>query len=451
MSEKKTGIKRGILGICKKYVDFVERATCGSSVPGKEDILYWREKLFTKFITFLLPTCLIALVPGVFMAFKGGFLAIAYADLLAVCSIAVVSLNAKLSLPFRKGFVIVILYVLSIALIIDLSLLGPGIVYLLALSVLITVIFPRLLGYWSVAANFFICLGCALIIHFKLLDSAFTRDYELGTWIAVSSNLIFLSFVIVIIVSNTIKGFENLISREHTTNNELQAEIIKVANINSLLIESESQFKGLFLLNPSPMWVLDSETLQFLHVNEAAIQQYGYTNEEFLSMNVQDIKMARDKQTMYADLSENKKTGVPLSIITEHRRKNQEHFFAEVTFNSILFNARSATLAISQDISEYVNYINAIESQNEKFKEIAWIQSHNVRGPLATILGLTQLFIDKEIVVETEEIIAGIIESSGKLDIVIREIVSKTSIAEFQIIPASHYGKALLPLLKNEI
>jgi len=309
---------------------------------------------------------------------------------------------------------------------------------LLALSVLITVIFPRVWGYWSVGTNFLICVSCALIIHFKLFHSPLITDYGLGVWIAVSSNMVFLSFVIVVLVSNAIKGFEIVISKELLANNELQKELIARAYTSALLMESESHYKSLFLLNPSPMWVLDSEILQFLQVNEAAINQYGYTNEEFLSMNIKDIKMEEDMPSLYHDLDENQATGIPLTIIAEHRRKSQERFFAEVTFNTILFKGKSATLVISQDITEQVNYIRAIESQNEQFKEIAWLQSHKVRGPLSTILGLAQLFKDKEIVVSNGEIVEGILESSNQLDTIVREIVYKTSIAQIQIIPTKN-------------
>lgn len=45
-----------------------------------------------------------------------------------------------------------------------------------------------------------------------------------------------------------------------------------------------------FRRSPSPMWVYDAETLRFLHVNQAAISRYGYTEEEFLSMTLLDIR-----------------------------------------------------------------------------------------------------------------------------------------------------------------
>jgi len=49
-----------------------------------------------------------------------------------------------------------------------------------------------------------------------------------------------------------------------------------------VLQESEERYRLLFERNPNPMWVYDSETLAFLAVNNAAIQQYAYTRDEFL-------------------------------------------------------------------------------------------------------------------------------------------------------------------------
>src|SRR5262249_11988479 len=47
---------------------------------------------------------------------------------------------------------------------------------------------------------------------------------------------------------------------------------------------SAQQFQLLFDSNPHPMWVYDAETWRFLAVNDAAIDHYGYTREEFLAM-----------------------------------------------------------------------------------------------------------------------------------------------------------------------
>jgi diguanylate cyclase (GGDEF)-like protein/PAS domain S-box-containing protein len=51
----------------------------------------------------------------------------------------------------------------------------------------------------------------------------------------------------------------------------------------------EASFRLLFDNNPMPMWVFDAETTDFLGVNDAAVQHYGYTRATFLRMKLQQI------------------------------------------------------------------------------------------------------------------------------------------------------------------
>src|SRR5438105_2499533 len=44
----------------------------------------------------------------------------------------------------------------------------------------------------------------------------------------------------------------------------------------------------MFENNPLPMWVYDVGTLEFLEVNHAAVESYGYTRDEFLRLRVTD-------------------------------------------------------------------------------------------------------------------------------------------------------------------
>jgi PAS domain S-box-containing protein len=50
-----------------------------------------------------------------------------------------------------------------------------------------------------------------------------------------------------------------------------------------------SSFKLMFDQNPLPMWAFDAKTLQFLMVNQAAIDFYGWPRERFLTKHVQDV------------------------------------------------------------------------------------------------------------------------------------------------------------------
>jgi diguanylate cyclase (GGDEF)-like protein/PAS domain S-box-containing protein len=51
----------------------------------------------------------------------------------------------------------------------------------------------------------------------------------------------------------------------------------------------EASFRLLFDNNPVPMWVFDAKTTDFLGVNDAAVQHYGYSRATFLRMKLQQI------------------------------------------------------------------------------------------------------------------------------------------------------------------
>jgi PAS domain-containing protein len=53
--------------------------------------------------------------------------------------------------------------------------------------------------------------------------------------------------------------------------------------------ENEERYRKLFEMNPHPVWVYDRNTLRFLAVNNAAVQTYGYSRDEFLSMTILEI------------------------------------------------------------------------------------------------------------------------------------------------------------------
>lgn len=59
------------------------------------------------------------------------------------------------------------------------------------------------------------------------------------------------------------------------------------------LQRSEATFRALFERNPQPMWVYETETLEILSVNNAAVEHYGYPREEFLRMRLGDIIVQR--------------------------------------------------------------------------------------------------------------------------------------------------------------
>jgi hypothetical protein len=71
--------------------------------------------------------------------------------------------------------------------------------------------------------------------------------------------------------------------------------------------------------------------------------------------------------------------------------------------------------------------IRKVKKQNTQLREIAWIQSHEVRAQVAILLGLGQLFDLEDIdAKDNQTIVHGMLDTSHKLDEIVKKINSKT-------------------------
>lgn len=192
------------------------------------------------------------------------------------------------------------------------------------------------------------------------------------------------------------------------------------------LKESEKRYSDLYQLSPQPMWVYDMVTLEFLDVNNAAIQHYGYSYKEFMNMTLREIRPKSEiskLETIPKHRQENGKYYFHGEYI--HKKKNGEEIIVGIRTNKIFYKGNEAKVALVIDITERVNHIRAIEAQNKKLKEIAWTQSHEVRAPLARIMGLVALLKAEDVsVVEKEQILNYLMVSANELDTVIGKIVN---------------------------
>ena len=198
------------------------------------------------------------------------------------------------------------------------------------------------------------------------------------------------------------------------------------------LAESEKRYSDLFHLSPLPMWVVDMDTLCFLDVNMSTIIHYGYSRDEFLSMTLKDIRPPEG--VLEKDIEEGKSNPGSLTNIVIHQKKNGEVRSVEIRIAPIRYNRGNANVVIANDITERLRYIKAIEDQNEKFKEISWIQSHLVRSPLSRIMGLSNLICSaKDNNDELQVMLEYMLSSANELDEIIKNITNKTLVANYPV------------------
>ena len=191
----------------------------------------------------------------------------------------------------------------------------------------------------------------------------------------------------------------------------------------------EHKYGDLFHINPLPMWIYDLEFLKFRQVNDAAIQKYGYTRNEFMKMTLRDIRPPEDVIKLEKAISlvrEHKKL-FSNGIIFRHKKKDGSIIYVELVSNPIFINKVKYEVVIVNDITQSLDYIQAIEKQNLKLQEIAFTHSHIIRAPLTNMMGILDFMKDMDLdSPESTELLDHLLTSCNQLDDKITEVVKKS-------------------------
>ena len=115
--------------------------------------------------------------------------------------------------------------------------------------------------------------------------------------------------------------------------------------------DSEQRYAALFEQAPVPMWLFDAETFRFLTVNDAAVRDYGYSVEEFLSMSIFDIRSEAEGQRLKKHIEQQSQDA---SRRWEHRRKDGSVFTVRGVSKPIQYAGKAAQFVISLDVSAQV-------------------------------------------------------------------------------------------------
>jgi PAS domain S-box-containing protein len=118
------------------------------------------------------------------------------------------------------------------------------------------------------------------------------------------------------------------------------------------LQNAEENYRLFFQNNPIPMWLYDLETLKFLVVNDAAIQHYGYTREEFLSMTIKDIRPPEDIPALLENVAQVAQGRLDEAGVWRHRKKDGSIIYVEITSHALTYNGRSAEIVLVNDITQ---------------------------------------------------------------------------------------------------
>ena len=139
------------------------------------------------------------------------------------------------------------------------------------------------------------------------------------------------------------------------------------------LKDSEQKYKYLFEYNPFPMWITDRNTHRILNVNEAALNTYGYSREEFLGMSTFDLRSETEKIRLqsYYNLESDVKEGYIKAGEWKHLTKTGKEIEVSIYTQRLSYEGADARLVAIYDITEQNRTKAKLSKSEQKFRSLA--------------------------------------------------------------------------------
>lgn len=138
---------------------------------------------------------------------------------------------------------------------------------------------------------------------------------------------------------------------------------------------SKQEYIDLFNHSPVPMWIFDADTLKFLLVNEAASNHYGFSQEDYHSMTIKNIRPKEDLAMFEELLSYSLLTDSSLSTTLRHQKKNGDIINVKIKTTWVNFEGKKARLASAVDITNEMNTQKTLLETNTRLKMACEIAS----------------------------------------------------------------------------
>jgi PAS domain S-box-containing protein len=145
-------------------------------------------------------------------------------------------------------------------------------------------------------------------------------------------------------------------------------DITETARAQKALEDSEMRYRMLFDIHPHPMWVVENKTLRFLAVNQAAVDHYGYTREEFLSMTAEQLRYPEDIAKLLRDFQDQSPSY--MQRVARHRKKNGEEMAVEIVAFNLEFDGKPARLGVINDVTKRLKSEAQARELEQRYREL---------------------------------------------------------------------------------
>jgi two-component system cell cycle sensor histidine kinase/response regulator CckA len=172
--------------------------------------------------------------------------------------------------------------------------------------------------------------------------------------------------------------------------------------VDAALRESEERHRMLFRRNPLPMWVVEAETLAVLAVNDAAVEHYGFSREEFLDMSLRELWPAEEASKL-AGACAAPGAGRNHVGAHRHRKKDGTQIRVEVMSDDAWSGGRPARLVLALDVTdkeraqENLRGTEAQLRQSQKMEAVGRLAggiAHDFNNVLTVVKSFTEFLLE---------------------------------------------------------
>ena len=168
------------------------------------------------------------------------------------------------------------------------------------------------------------------------------------------------------------------------------------------LTESERRYRALFETLPLPIWIFNVRSLRFLAVNQAAVERYGYSREEFFAMTVLDIRPPEDSERLSGIVRSPKGARV-VGQSSRHLTRSGELLDVEITAEDLTVGPDRSRLVVAVDVTLRNRTQSALRDsqaqlrQSQKMEAVGSLAggiAHDFNNLLTAILGYCDLALE---------------------------------------------------------
>ncbi|WP_316821731.1 PAS domain-containing protein [Pedobacter gandavensis] len=132
---------------------------------------------------------------------------------------------------------------------------------------------------------------------------------------------------------------------------------------------------------------------KIIYVNNALSKMSGYSKQELLGQSPGILHGKNFQQAGIKILEKAIQLKNYCTVDLINYRKSGQEYDVNVSVSPVFDRQGALThwISIQRDVTSHKRYVQAVESQNERLKQIAWMHSHSLRNPLSKIIALAKL------------------------------------------------------------